>query len=423
MTWILAVVPLALLILGFPVFLIFLVSGFAVVFALDMPLTTLHTVLFGGVDHFPLLAVPFFIFAGEIIGQGGIARRLIDWTMSILGGVRGNLAYTTIGTAEVFGSMSGSSAGAVAAIGRVLYPALREQGYPMSFASGLITSSGAIAIIIPPSITMILYGVQAQASVVSLFTAGIIPGILIGTASCLYIAVYARSHSMVRGERFRAANVWRSTKEAGWALGTPVIVLGGIYGGVFTPTEAAGVACVYAVFVTRFVYREVTWRQLWRITEHSVYVTAQILVIVAAAGVYSWLLTTSGVPSSIVGWIDNLDFESWAILLAINILLLIVGCFIDPASAVIILTPLLVPVVTASGIDLIHFGIAMTVSLSIGMYTPPFGLNIFVTQALFDVPLATLYRGLVPFIVINIACLLLITYVPVLSIGLVHVFQ
>jgi C4-dicarboxylate transporter DctM subunit len=210
----------------------------------------------------------------------------------------------------------------------------------------------------------------------------------------------------------------RATKDGIWALGMPFIILGGIYAGVFSPTEAAGVSCVYAIVVTKFIYRDITWKGIWDVAVSSMYLTSQVLIIVAAAGVFSWLLTVSGIPQSMVQWIDSLNLSPWMILLAINILLLIVGCVLDPSSAILVLTPLLLPIVSAIGVDLIHFGIIMTVNLSIGMFTPPFGLNIFIAQALFKVPLKTIYPGLVPFIIINIMALMLVTYIPEISLYL-----
>jgi C4-dicarboxylate transporter DctM subunit len=209
-----------------------------------------------------------------------------------------------------------------------------------------------------------------------------------------------------------------ASREGIWALGMPFIILGGIYAGIFSPTEAAGVSCVYAIFVTKFIYRDISWSGLWDVAVSSMYLTAQVLIIVAAAGVFSWLLTVSGIPQSLVKWIDAFNLSPWMVLLVINILLLIVGCVLDPSSAILILTPLLLPIVKAIGVDLVHFGIIMTVNLSIGMFTPPFGLNIFIAQALFKVPLSRIYPGLVPFIAINIVALGLVTYIPEISLFL-----
>jgi C4-dicarboxylate transporter DctM subunit len=419
MGWAMALIPFALLALGTPIFLILLVTAIVLLaFFVNVPYTVVPQMMFGSIDKFALLAVPFFLFAGEVMGQGGISDRLIRWVQSMFGGVRGSLALTTVGTCEFFGAISGSSPATVAAVGRIMYPALREHGYEEKFALGLVTSSGAIASIIPPSILMILYGAAAEQSVAALFIGGVFPGLLIGVLTAIYIVVYARRRGLAAGEPFRWRTFWRSTRHGVWALGAPVVILGSIYTGVCTPTEAAGIAGVYGIVVTRYVYRDITWARLWSISVSSVFLTAQIMIIVAASGVFSWLLTVSGVPQTVVGTIQGLNAPPWLMLVAINVFLLIVGCLIDPTSATLILTPLLVPIVKSLGVDLIHFGIILTVNLSIGMFTPPFGLNLFVSQALFKAPMTTIARGLVPFIVIQTGALAIVTYVPWLSLYL-----
>ncbi len=419
MGWAMALIPFALLALGTPIFLILLVTSIVLLaFFVNVPYTVVPQMMFGSIDKFALLAVPFFLFAGEVMGQGGISERLIRWVQSMFGGVRGSLALTTVGTCEFFGAISGSSPATVAAVGRIMYPALREHGYEEKFALGLVTSSGAIASIIPPSILMILYGAAAEQSVAALFIGGVFPGLLIGLLTAIYIVVYARRRGLAAGEPFRWETFWRSTRHGVWALGAPVVILGSIYTGVCTPTEAAGIAGVYGVVVTRYVYRDITWARLWSISVSSVFLTAQIMIIVAASGVFSWLLTVSGVPQTVVGAIQGLNAPPWLMLVAINVFLLVVGCLIDPTSATLILTPLLVPIVKSLGVDLIHFGIILTVNLSIGMFTPPFGLNLFVSQALFKAPMTTIARGLVPFIVIQTGALAIVTYVPWLSLYL-----
>lgn len=411
--------PLALLLLGFPIFIVLLATASVLLLVfMNIPLTIMPQIMFGSVDKYTLMAVPFFIFAGEIMGQGGISRRIISWVMSLFGGVRGSLALTTVGACEFFGAVSGSSPATVAAVGRLIYPSLREQGYDERFSLGVITASGGIASVIPPSIVMILYGASAEQSIAALFVAGILPGLLIGLFMAAYILVHARRHNIQSSARFNWRTCLVATLDAGWALGTPLVILGGIYLGIFSPTEAAGVAGVYGVLVTRFVYRDITWPQIWRVTLSSVYLTSQILIIVAASGVFSWLLTISGVPAALVEAIQQIAVEPWIVLVVINLFLLLVGCLVDPTSAIVILTPLLVPLVESLGVDLVHFGMILAVNLSIGMFTPPFGLNIFTTQALIRAPLSQIYRGVMPFILIQIAALVVVTYVPELSLFL-----
>jgi len=415
------VLPIVLLVVGFPIYLILLTTSLvAILFVADVPLTMMQTGMFSGLDSVPLLAIPFFILAGEIMGQGGIARRVILWVTAVTGSVRGSLPVTTIASSELFGAMSHTAIGTVAAVGRFVYPALRAGGYSDRFTVSLIASSGAIAVVIPPSIAMILYAMSAQQSAIALFTAGILPSLLLGLVDATYVILYSRSRDVKVGEKATWPKIWAATKEAGWALGAPFAIFGGIYGGIFTPTEAAGVAAIYSIIVTMFIYRDIGWRELWRITVGAAFLIAQILIIVTAAGIYSWLLTTSGIPQSIVSHMNAQHIAPWQTLLIVNVGLLLIGSFLEPPAAIIILTPLLLPLVQAAGVNPIHFGIIMAVNLSIGMYTPPFGLNLFASQAIFNQPLASIYRGIIPFLLINFATLMLISYVPWISMALVR---
>jgi C4-dicarboxylate transporter DctM subunit len=262
---------------------------------------------------------------------------------------------------------------------------------------------------------MIIYGAAAEESVPRLYAAGVIPGLLL--ASMLAGYVIWRSHREGFGIRtpFNVKTFLHATRRGIWALGMPFIILGGIYGGVFSPTEAAAVACVYAAFVTRFVFRELSWHDILEAAGATVFFTAQILIIVACAGVFSWLLTVNQIPAIMVGWMQSMNVSPWMLLFAINILLLAVGCFLDPLSAIVLLTPLLVPLVKAAGIDTVHFGIIVTVNLAIGLFHPPFGMNIFVAQSVLGLRLTAIYRGIVPFLFIYLIALVLITYVPEIS--------
>lgn len=420
MTAALVLLPIGLLLAGFPVFLVLLAAAAAfVVFVADVPASVLHQAMFGGVDSFALLSIPFFLFAGEVMTQGGIARRIVDLVVAVVGRLPGSLALATVGTSTIVGAMSGSSAAATATVGRVLFGPLRQAGYSRPFATGVIAASAGIDIVIPPSIAMILYGVAAEQSVPKLFIAGVLPGLVLAGCMALFIVLHARRHGIRARQGFSASRLLAALSRCLWALGMPVIVFGGIYGGVFSPTEAAGIACVYAALVSSLVYREIGARGLLRIAASSMVLTAQIMVIVAAAAVFAWMLTTSGAPTRLVAWIDGLDLARWQVLLAINILLLVAGCFIDPTSAILVLTPLLMPIIAHAGVDPIHFGIVMTVNLAIGMFTPPFGLNLFVMQSLFQVPAGDLYRGVLPFIAVQVAALGLITYIPAISLILV----
>jgi C4-dicarboxylate transporter DctM subunit len=423
LTFSLAVVPIALLLLGFPIFVVLLTAvTVALVFFMNVPFVAVHQTMVGAIDAFALLAVPFFLYAGEVMGRGTVAQRLMEVVQTGIGRVPGKLAVTTVGTSAVFGAISGASAATVATIGQIVVPGLRRQGYPEPFTAALITAVGAIDIVIPPSIPMIIYGAAAQESVPKLYAAGIGPGLLIAGLLIAYVLLYARLRGIDLGERFDARRFARALGRGVWALGAPFIILGGIYGGVFSPTEAAAVACVYAVFVTRFVYRDIGWRGVYECAATTVRVTAQIFIIVACASVFSWLLTVNQVPAVIVQWLEAMRLGPAAILAMINVLLLLVGCFLDPLSAIVMLMPLLVPVVKAAGIDTVHFGIIVTVNLAIGLFTPPFGINLFVAQAVLKFPLATILRGLWPFLGVYLIALALITYVPWISLAGVRLF-
>jgi C4-dicarboxylate transporter DctM subunit len=412
--------PAILLILGLPIFVVLILTAMtAIVFVAHVPMQAIQTYMFGSLDNFPLLAVPFFVLAGEIMGRGGIANRVVVWVVSIIGGVRGSLAVTTVASSELFGAMAHTSVGTVVAIGRLLFPALTKQGYTERFAVSLITSSGAVAVIIPPSISMILYAMTAQVSAIKLFTAGILPSLMIGVVDAAYVLIYARIKLVPLSSPARWRNILAATKEASWAIGTIVVIFGGIYGGIFTPTEAAGVAVVYSLFVATFIYREVGFIELGQIVTSSVALIAQILIIVAAAGVYAWLMTTSGIPQTLINGVTALHLPNWQTLLFVNAGLLVAGSFLEPPAAILILTPLLLPVVEAAGINAIHFGIIMAVNLSIGLYMPPFGLNLFAARAIFEVPIGVIYRGVLPFVVVNFLALLVITYVPSISMALI----
>jgi C4-dicarboxylate transporter, DctM subunit len=421
MMWVLALLPLVLLVLGFPFFLLLLVS--VVVFITGfttLPPMAVPQIMFGAIGNFALLAVPFFIFVGELMARGGMARRLIVLVMAMFGGFRGSMPITTVGAAALYGSISGSTAATVAALGPLFYPQLRKSGYNEKFSTGVITCAGYLDNIIPPSIAMILYCAAAEQSVIKLFAAGIVPGLVLAALMALYIWIYARTQDVREGGALRWQAFLVALKDGAWALGAPVLIFGGLYGGIFSPTEAAGAACVYVAFVEMVIHRELGWRQFWDVAVTSMVLTAQIFLIVAVAGVYSWLLTTHGVPRAAIGAIEALKLAPWQVLLAINAFLLLVGCFIDTASALLVLTPLLLPMALAIGVDPIHFGIIMVVNLSIGTFTPPFGINIFVAQSIFNVPLRAIYAGVTPFIAVAIVGLMILTYVPALSLWLVR---
>lgn len=407
-----------LLFLGVPIWMIFLTIASAGIAMSGVSMEVVVQGLSGSINKLVLLAIPGFIFAGGIMGKGGMSARLINWLSALIGRVPGGLALTTVAGAEVFGAISGSSAATVAALGKILYPALRTNGYSERFSLGLITSSGAIAMIIPPSITMILFSVMTNASVGKLFLAGVLPGVVVGLCAATYCIWYALKHKIASGRKWSLAEIVRTTREVSWTMGAPVLIFVGIYGGYMTPTEASMAVSVYAVLVCVYVYRELTWKDVWEITRETSLLSAKIFIIVAAAGVFSWILTAEAVPDKIGGLIDGLGLSPVMVLLMINLILLVVGMFMDPNSAILLFTPLLWPLAEHAGVDLIHFGIIFTVNLAVGMFTPPFGLNIFVSCSIFKVPSGRIVAGLAPFFVAYLVALMIITYVPQLSLML-----
>lgn len=416
MGWVMALLPVALLAAGFPFYLSLLATAaVALAFFAGVPATAAHQVMFGSLDKYALLAVPFFIFAGDLLGRGGVSARLVRFVQAILGRVRGSLPFTSLGTAVVFSAISGSTAATVAAVGGLTYRRLRAAGYSEKFSTGLLIAAGAVDNLIPPSVGFILYGIASDTSVVKLFAAGAVPGLVLAA----FYAIVIYRHAVREGERggppFRLAELGAAARDGIWAILAPVAVLGGIYGGVFSPTEAAAAACVYAIVVAMLIYREASPREVFESASRSMYLTAQVFVILACAGVYSWLLTVSGIGPALVGAVGAMALEPWALLLAVNVLLLAVGMVLDTVSAILILTPLLVPIAKAAGIDPVHFGVVVVMNLSIGTFTPPFGINIFVGQAVFKAPLASIYPGLAPFILAALGALALVTYIPGLS--------
>ncbi|WP_158738123.1 TRAP transporter large permease [Alteribacillus sp. YIM 98480] len=409
-----------LMMLKVPIYIAFILPSFlGILLFLDVPAITIIQSMYSALDKFALMAVPYFIFAAEIMSKGGIAQKMVDWAGSIVGRVKGGMGLTTVVASNLFGAMSGSSPATVAAMSKIVHPHLKDS-YGERFSAGLITSVGAISLIIPPSIAMILYAISANVSVGDLFIAGIIPGIVIGLFYLLYIIFYVNKNNIEEKININAKGFWKETKEAVWALGVPIIVIGGIYSGFFTPTESAAVAAVYSIFIALFIYREINVKDVFKIAIDSGLLTAKIFIMVAASSFFSYYLSIEQLPQSLAMWVDQLGMSPIFLLLLINVLLLFIGMVVEPNSAILIFTPLFFPIISAVGIDPIHFGIIMTVNLAIGMYTPPFGLNIFVASANLKMSISKLAPGLVPFIIVSVVALLVITLFPALSTFLVQ---
>ena len=374
--------------------------------------------IFNSINKFPLAAVPFFILAGNLMETGGISRRLVEFAKSIVGGVQGGLPMTCVLTCMIFAAVSGSSVATTFAIGAILIPALIKHGYPTSYAAALQATSAELGVIIPPSIPMILYGVSAEVSIGELFIAGFGPGILISGALMLFVWVYCKWKGWGKNDGDGRLGFFKATRQAAWALLMPVIILGGIYGGIFTPTEASAIAVVYALIVGMLIYREIGIEDLFPVLRRSVISSAVIMFIIANAGLFAFLITRAGVPEAIGHWLEQVLQSPAMFLLGVNAALFIIGMFIETSAAIIVLAPILAPVAAHFGVDPVHFGLIMVVNLALGMITPPFGVNLFAACTVARISLDKIIRHLIPFVCVILACLLIITYVPALSLGL-----
>jgi C4-dicarboxylate transporter DctM subunit len=374
--------------------------------------------MFQGTDSFPLLAVPFFVFAGALMNAGGITRRLVNFANLLVGHVRSGLALVNVVASMFFAGVTGAAVADTSAIGSVLIPAMKEEGYDLDFSAAITAASSTMGPIIPPSIPMIIYGVSAEQSIGALFLAGIIPGLLIGLA-LMAVAYFSNSQPQGRSGLRQEAASWRSlllgVKDALLALFMPAFILGGILAGIFTPTEAAAVSVLYAFFVGRFVYNELSWRQLPALMRESLLVTAVIMFIIANAAIFGWLVAALQLPQKIIGLFTAGISSRWLILILINFFLLLVGTIMETTASLIILTPVLLPLAKQIGLDPIHFGAIMVLNLVIGLTTPPLGVCLFVSSGIAGISLEKISRAMIPFLIAAIVVLLLVTYIPSLS--------
>ncbi len=374
--------------------------------------------MFSSINKFPLAAIPFFILAGNLMETGGISRRLVEFAKSIVGGVQGGLPMTCVLTCMIFAAVSGSSVATTFAIGTILIPALIKHGYPTSYAAALQATSAELGVIIPPSIPMILYGVSAEVSIGELFIAGFGPGLLIGGALMFWVWIYCKYKGWGKNDGDGRLGFGKATWQAGWALLMPVIILGGIYGGIFTPTEASAVAVFYALIVGMVIYREIGISDLYVILRKSVLSSAVIMFIIANAGLFAFLITRAGVPEAIGHWLEDVLKSPAYFLLGVNAALFLIGMFIETSAAIIVLAPILAPVAMHFGIDPVHFGLIMVVNLALGMITPPFGVNLFAACTVARISLDRMIKDLVPFVLVILVCLMVVSYVPALSLTL-----
>lgn len=406
----------ALLTLSLPISIVLVTTTAVYLFFIaKTPLTSLVQQLFNGLDNFVLLGVPFFILAGNIMAEGAISNRLVNVMKLFVGRLTGGLAMASILACMFFAAISGSSPATVIAIGSIMMPALIKEGYGERFSIGLLTSAGSLGILIPPSIPMILYALVMNVSVAEIFMAGFLPGIFIGCCLMGYSYFMASRNGWRSEVRYTFKEGLKIIKDGLWALFLPFLVLGGIYGGAFTPTEAAAVSVVYALFVELFIYKELKFKKIFGICRDSAILSGSLLFILSCAMTFIWLLTVEQIPVKLAELIIDNVKERWLFLLAINGVLLVIGALMDIVTAVIVISPILIETLNRYNIDYVHFGIIMIINIECGFLTPPFGLNLFVSMAIMRRSLIEIGKAVLPFILLFLACLLVITYVPKLS--------
>ena len=378
----------------------------------DLPLEMLPLNMYANIGKFLLMAIPFFVLAGNIMEKTGISRRLIDLASACVGHIRGGTAIVCVIVSCFFAAISGSGPATVAALGSVMIPAMVKSGYDDATSSALMSTAGSIGIIIPPSISFVVYAAVADVSVTEMFKGGIIPGLIMGLALVVAILLVSRKEDISPAPRATGKERWMALKEAFWGLLMPIIILGGIYGGFFTPTEAAAVAVVYGLIVGLVFYRELKISDLRLLFESSIKQSASIMFIIACASLFAWCCTTTGVSAAATAWLQSVCHSQFAFLLVCNIILLIAGCFIDANSAMYILVPIMLPVVKVLGYNPVAFGIVMTINLAIGLSTPPVGIDLFTACQVGNVSVRRISKAVIPFLVAQLIVLFLVTYVP-----------
>jgi C4-dicarboxylate transporter DctM subunit len=383
-----------------------------------VPIESVAMKLFSGIDNFEIMAIPFFILAGNFLTHGGVARRMIDFASSMVGHWHGGLALAGVLACALFAAVSGSSPATVVAIGSIILPAMVRQGYPKRFGAGVVTTSGALGILIPPSIVMVMYSVTTNTSVGQLFMAGVVPGILLAFLLGLTTWTFARKHNYPRMPRASWAQRWAAFRKSAWGLFLIVVVMGGIYSGKFTPTEAAAMAAVYAFIIAVFVYKDLKLAQVGKVLLDSASMSAMLLYIITNAVLFSFLMTSEQIPQAMASWITGQGLGMVGFLLVVNVLLLVAGNVMEPSSIVLIMAPILFPVATRLGIDPVHFGILIVVNMEVGMCHPPVGLNLYVASGITKMGISELTVAVLPWLLTMLGFLGLITYVPQISLWL-----
>lgn len=384
----------------------------------EVPIESVALKLFTGIEKFEIMAIPFFILAGNFLTHGGVARRMINFASSMVGHWHGGLALAGVVACALFAAVSGSSPATVVAIGSILLPAMVKQGYPKAFGVGVIGTSGGLGILIPPSIVMVIYAVSTNSSIGKLFIAGIVPGLLLAAVLLGVTWAVAKKRNYPRMAKASWGQRFAALRESIWGLLLIVVVIGGIYSGIFTATEAAAMSAVYAFVVALFIYKDLSWKQVPKVLLDSANMSAMLLYIITNAVLFSFLLTSENIPQNLADWINHMGLSPWMFLLVVNLLLLLAGNFMEPSSVLLITAPILFPVAMALGIDPIHLGIIMTVNMEIGMITPPVGLNLYVASGIAKMGLTDVTKACAPWILVMIGYLMLITYVPAISLWL-----
>ncbi|PAE25712.1 TRAP transporter large permease subunit [Bacillus sp. 7894-2] len=399
--------------LGVPIAFALLASAVMLMFAMgtfDSQIVAQN--LINGANNFSLMAIPFFVLAGELMNAGGISKRIVDFSMALVGHIRGGLGFVAIIASILFAGLSGSAVADTAALGAILIPMMIAKGYNVNTSTGIICASGIIAPVIPPSIPMILFGVTAGVSITDLFMGGIIPGIMMGVGLMIGWFFMSRKDTSELPPRKSAKEIWKAIQDASFALMLPVIIIGGLRGGVFTPTEAAVVAAFYALFVGLFIYRELKLEELYQVLIASAKTTSVVMFVAAAAMVSAWLITVANVPAEIAGYMGSLVESPLILMMVIMIFLLLIGLVMDLTPAILIFTPVLLPLVKMAGIDPVYFGIVMVINLCIGLITPPVGTVLYVGCGISKISLVDLTKGIWPFLVVHVIVLLLLILFP-----------
>jgi tripartite ATP-independent transporter DctM subunit len=411
---------LLLMLIGVPVAYSLGLAALVGAFWIDIPLDAVMVQIAAGVNKFSLLAIPFFVLAGAIMAEGGMARRLVAFAGVLVGFIRGGLSLVNILASTFFGAISGSSVADTASVGTVLIPEMEKKGYPRPFAAAVTVSGSVQAILIPPSHNAVLYSLAAggTVSIAALFMAGVLPGLLMGLTLAALCLIKAKQHNYPKGEVIPLRQALKTTADALWGLMTMVIILGGILSGVFTANESASIAVVWAFFVTMFIYRDYKWRDLPKLVHRTVKTVTIVMILIGFAAAFGYMMTLMQIPLKVTTFLTGLSDNKYVILALINVLLLVLGCLMDMSPLILILTPILLPVVKLLGVDPVHFGMMMMVNLGIGLITPPVGTVLFVGSAISKLKIGVVTQAMMPFFVALFIVLLMVTYIPALSLWL-----